>query len=358
MGVVKETARNIHHKSGARHRGRQPRPLSNAIIVGTNARSFSLAQKILENPRLNVNLLGFVDEKTRASDKPSFELFDLNILGELEGLKKILEQNVVDQVFITLPIRSYYSQIHQIIELCETIGIEANILPDLFPLDKAKLSVNKLDGISHISYRSFPANKWKGTLKRAIDIAFSATSLMFVAPIFLCILLLIRITSKGPVFFKQTRVGYHNRVFTMFKFRSMVEDAEGLRNDLVPLNEMDGPVFKVREDPRITPIGRILRKLSLDELPQLINTLKGDMSIVGPRPAIPEEVGQYDAWQRRRQSMKPGITCFWQVLGRNEISFSEWMKLDLKYVDNWSFKLDLRLMLKTIPAIWRGHGAA
>ncbi len=355
---IANTATKRDNLNGNRRPQRTKQHLSNVIIVGVNKRSFSLAHKILENPKLSLNLLGFVDEMTWINDGPSLAPFDIKVLGGLEDFQGILEENVVDKVFITLPIRSYYLQIHRILEICETIGVEVSIPPDLFSLNNAKVGVCKLDGIPHISFHSFPASKRKNILKRLIDVALSSTLLMFVSPLLLFIMLLIKLTSRGPVFYQQERAGYHNRVFKMLKFRSMVKGAEDIKNDLLHLNEMEGPVFKIREDPRITPLGKVLRKLSLDELPQLINVLKGDMSLVGPRPAIPEEVNQYDPWQRRRQSMKPGITCYWQVSGRNQIPFKEWMKLDLKYIDNWSFKQDLMMLLKTIPAIRNGHGAS
>ena len=167
----------------------------------------------------------------------------------------------------------------------------------------------------------------------------------------------IKLTSPGPVLFRQLRCGLHGRPFTFLKFRSMQIDAEELKPHLAPFNEMDGPAFKMTNDPRVTPIGRLLRRTSLDELPQLWNILRGDMSFVGPRPAVLEEVRQYEPWQRRRLSMKPGLTCLWQVSGRNELTFEEWMRLDLEYIDNWSLWLDVKIALKTIPAVLLGRGA-
>jgi lipopolysaccharide/colanic/teichoic acid biosynthesis glycosyltransferase len=167
----------------------------------------------------------------------------------------------------------------------------------------------------------------------------------------------IRLTSPGPVFFKQQRCGLNGRLFTMYKLRSMMDNAEQTRFELEALNEMDGPVFKSSRDPRRTAVGRFLRKFSIDELPQFYNVLRGDMSLVGPRPPLPQEVARYERWQRRRLSMKPGITCLWQVSGRNEINFQDWMKLDLTYIDNWSLLLDLKILLKTVPVVILGRGA-
>jgi len=337
------------------YRGEQFSNLSNIIVVGANDRSLALAREITENPKLKVNLLGFVDDMNWITDRPS--LGSLNIIGDLEDIQEILEQSVVDQVFVTLPMRSCYSRIQRLVEICETIGVGVNIMPDLFSLNSARMTIGKLNGIPHFSYCSFPVSRWKRALKRVIDVVVSSILLILFSPLFLVISVLIKLTSKGPVLFNQKRAGYHNRVFTMLKFRSMLEGAEELRADLEYRNEMDGPVFKIREDPRVTRLGRFLRRSSIDELPQLINVLKGDMSLVGPRPPVPEEVEQYDPWQRRRLSVKPGLTCFWQVSGRNRIPFQEWMKLDLKYVDNWSLGLDMILLLKTIRAILEGPGA-
>jgi exopolysaccharide biosynthesis polyprenyl glycosylphosphotransferase len=180
---------------------------------------------------------------------------------------------------------------------------------------------------------------------------------MVLSPVFLVIAALIKLTSPGPVLFRQPRCGLHGRSFTFLKFRSMTLGADALKATLAPYNEMDGPAFKMTNDPRVTPIGRFLRRTSLDELPQLWNILRGDMSFVGPRPAVIEEVRQYQPWQRRRLSMKPGLTCLWQVSGRNELTFDEWMRLDLEYIDNWSLWLDVKIALKTIPAVVRGRGA-
>ena len=180
--------------------------------------------------------------------------------------------------------------------------------------------------------------------------------LVLAAPLFALIALLIKTTSKGPVIFRQVRCGLGGREFAFYKFRSMVENAEAAQSQLQHLNEMSGPVFKIGKDPRCTPVGRFLRKFSLDELPQFINILKGDMSFVGPRPPLPQEVEDYERWQRRRLRMKPGLTCLWQVRGRNEIDFDEWMRLDLQYIDTWSLLLDIKIVLKTIPIVLLGKG--
>ena len=185
-----------------------------------------------------------------------------------------------------------------------------------------------------------------------------AAALLVLSPLLLCVALLIKLTSKGPIIFKQARVGLHGRPFNIFKFRTMVVNAEQLKDQLEERNEQTGPVFKMKNDPRVTPIGRLLRKHSIDELPQLINVLRGDMSVVGPRPPLPSEVAKYEGWQLRRLSVRPGLTCIWQVSGRNQISFQEWMFLDMRYIDHWSLTEDLSLILRTLPQVLVGKGAS
>ena len=193
--------------------------------------------------------------------------------------------------------------------------------------------------------------------RRIMDIALAALLSVVTLPFTILAALLIKLTSPGPVLFKQERCGLNGRLFVMYKLRSMIDSAEQLRFELEALNEMDGPVFKSSRDPRVTGIGKIIRRFSIDEFPQLYNVLKGDMSLVGPRPPLPQEVARYERWQRRRLSMKPGITCLWQISGRNEVSFEDWMKLDLTYIDNWSLLLDLKILLKTVPVVLLGKGA-
>jgi exopolysaccharide biosynthesis polyprenyl glycosylphosphotransferase len=194
--------------------------------------------------------------------------------------------------------------------------------------------------------------------KRLFDIIASFSALVLLSPLLLIVAASIRLTSRGPIFFRQPRVGRHGRPFRMLKFRSMVVNAEELKASLMAQNEQAGPVFKMRRDPRITRVGRFIRKFSIDELPQLLNILRGEMSIVGPRPPVPSEVARYEAWQRRRLSVRPGLTCVWQVSGRNEISFEEWMYLDMQYIDHWSLAQDFQLILKTVPVVLTGRGAS
>jgi exopolysaccharide biosynthesis polyprenyl glycosylphosphotransferase len=209
-----------------------------------------------------------------------------------------------------------------------------------------------------ITLSSTPSEGFQLAVKRAADIVLALLGLILLSPLFLVIAVLIRITSPGPILYRQIRSGLAGRSFTFYKFRSMREDAEALRPSLAHLNEADGPVFKISNDPRCTPVGRWLRRTSLDELPQLWNVLRGDMSVVGPRPPLPEEVVQYEAWQRRRLRMKPGLTCLWVLEGRSDINFARWMELDMSYIDHWSLLLDAKILLKTVPRVLFGRGAS
>jgi len=229
---------------------------------------------------------------------------------------------------------------------------------NIFPHTKAKVDLEDLDGVPLLTFSTSPNSQLQLMAKRATDVTLSALLLFLGMPVVLVIALLVKITSGGSILFRQTRCGLNGRFFTLYKFRTMIEDAEARRRDLWHLNEMNGPVFKVRNDPRVTAFGRFLRKFSLDELPQLWNVLRGDMSLVGPRPPIPEEVAQYQRWQRRRLAMKPGLTCLWQISGRNELDFNRWIELDLEYIDSWSPSLDWKILWKTIPVVLSGRGAS
>ena len=228
----------------------------------------------------------------------------------------------------------------------------------LFSKSATRTNLNHFDDTPFLTFDNTPSDHVAYRVKNAFSVAAAFGILIIWSPVMLAIALGIKLTSKGPVFFKQKRVGLRGRTFLMYKFRTMVTNAEDLKESLMQFNEADGPVFKIKDDPRITKIGKFLRKTGLDELPQFINVLKGDMSLVGPRPPVPDEVKQYERWQLRRLSMKPGITCTWQIKpNRNDISFEDWMKMDLQYIDNWSNKLDLVLFFKTIKTVIKGSGS-
>ena len=241
--------------------------------------------------------------------------------------------------------------------LCEERGITARLAINFFPHVIAKTHLEELDGVPLLTFTTTPKNELLLFLRRGFDFLGSLILLIILSPIFLLVTLAIRLDSAGPIVYRQIRCGLNGRKFTLYKFRSMVQGAEVQKEELASYNIMDGPVFKMKNDPRVTRVGKFLRKTSLDELPQLINVLRGDMSFVGPRPLPAEEVEKIKGWQRRRLSMKPGITGLWQVSGRNQIDFEQWMKLDLEYIDSWSLGLDFKILLRTIFAVLLGKGA-
>ena len=324
------------------------------LIVGRNQRAENISKKIEKTPENGIRIIGCIDH----TDNENNCNYNFNLIGNIEGLELILKKNVVDEVIITLPMKSFYSEMEQIISICEQIGVEIKIPTDLFNQKLAMSSISKYHDVQMIDFYTSPKMDWRFIIKRIMDVSISFVLLIILSPLFLAVSVLIKLTSKGPAFFVQERVGYNGRKFNCLKFRSMVENAEEIKERLAELNEMDGPAFKIENDPRLTKMGKSLRKTSIDEIPQLINVFIGDMSLVGPRPPLPDEVNKYNLMDRRRLSMRPGITCSWQVEGRNLISFEKWMELDRQYVDNWSLWLDMKILAKTIPAVLRGLGAS
>jgi exopolysaccharide biosynthesis polyprenyl glycosylphosphotransferase len=329
-----------------------PKNLQCIVIIGTGPLARSTVEDLSRTGTVRIlGAFSLQEEKTHLA-------LGVQVLGSVRDLDDYLHRHQVDEVYLCANVGRHHEELQSVIHLLELIGMPFAVPAHVFRFSRALPTRPETvrDGYSH--YRMGTPRAFHRHSKRAFDIAFSALTLVLLSPLFLVVALLIKLTSKGPVFFKQTRVGLRGRWFEMYKFRSMVEDAEKLREQLAALNEMDGPTFKIRTDPRIMPVGRFLRRFSIDEVPQLINVLKGDMSIVGPRPPLPLEVLQYAPWQRRRLSVRPGLTCFWQVEGRNHIGFEEWMYLDLKYVDQWSLRKDIGLLLRTVPAVLTGHGAS
>ena len=333
------------------------RNLRNVLIVGTNTRAIRFARKIEAKPELGYRIIGFVDDDW--SGTPRFLRTGFRQVSSLDQFPEFLRRYVVDEVLLCLPMSSYYRHASAIVGQCEEQGIIVRFLSDLFNLKKAKSKADQFEGEYILTLSTATIDGWQAVVKRAIDFMLSLALIILLSPLFLFVALLITATSPGPVFFLQERLGLYKRRFRICKFRTMDPDAEAQQAALEHLNEVDGAAFKITNDPRITPIGRILRKTSIDELPQLFNVLKGDMSLVGPRPLPVRDYEGFDQdWHRRRFSVRPGITCLWQVGGRNKVSFDKWMELDMRYIDEWSLSLDLRILLKTIPAVFRGYGAA
>ena len=327
------------------------------VIVGTNARAIAFARKIESQPELGYRLMGFVDESWE--DLEQFKSSGYLLVSNFAGFASYIRTHVIDEVVVALPVQSFYQQSSQLIAMCEEQGILVRYLTTLFNPKLAHPTTESLEDDSLLTFHSVVVTGSHMIAKRALDLVLSSFAIVLLSPLLLLVALAIKLTSLGPLFFIQDRVGLNKRRFRLYKFRTMIADAEQRIEELEALNEMDGPVFKIRNDPRITPIGKFLRKTSIDELPQLFNVLKGDMSLVGPRPLPVRDYNGFDQdWQRRRFSVRPGITCLWQINGRSNVTFEHWMELDMQYIDEWSFWLDLLILVKTVPAVLRGAGAA
>ena len=326
------------------------------LIIGTNPRAIQFTKKLLATPELGYHLVGFADNDWMGLDK--FEKNGFQLVCDLDNFQSFIRDNVVDEVIVVLPLKSFYDQASQLVSFCEEQGIAARYVSSLFDVELPNGKINHLEDYSLIPLSSNTIYGYPSIVKRMMDITLSSALLFLSIPIFLVVPVAIKLTSTGPVFFNQQRVGFGKRKFLLYKFRTMNCDAEKEQTELECRNEVSGPVFKIKNDPRITALGKYLRKYSIDELPQLINVLKGDMSIVGPRP-LPERDynGFSEDWHRRRFSVRPGLTCLWQVQGRSNISFDRWMELDMEYIDKWTLWLDLKILAKTVPTVLKGSGA-
>ena len=313
-----------------------------------------------------VILVGAREDTARMREELRGKLYgDLQILAEFDlnesslgELVRALHETSANSVIINAK-HTFFGQVEKAIHACEIEGVEAWLVADFFKTHVSQTSFDDFYGRPVLVFRSAPEASWQGVFKQLLDLVLAVVLLVFLLPVFLFVAVAIKQTSPGPVLFRQRRCGLNGRPFTMLKFRSMVSDAEQRQQELAALNEMGGPVFKVSKDPRITPIGHWLRKYSIDETPQLFNVLRGEMSLVGPRPLPVDEVQRFDDLaHRRRLSVKPGLTCLWQVSGRNDVrDFKDWVRLDLEYIDNWSFWLDLKILWRTIPVVLSGVGA-
>jgi exopolysaccharide biosynthesis polyprenyl glycosylphosphotransferase len=322
------------------------------LVVGTGRRAQEYLSLALRHKEWGYRIVGFIDKDPKITGK---KIAEYPVLGSLDDLPKILETMVIDEVAFIVP-RAWLPTIEKCVLYCEAVGIPATLATDFFDLEIASGVPRQLDGFTYLTFETRRLKHTELLVKRTMDIVVSFVILLFCLPLFAVIAVAIRLDSKGPVFFSQLRSGPNGRKIKVYKFRSMVQGAESRRDELTSQNEMSGPVFKITNDPRLTPVGRILRRTSLDEFPQFWNVLKGDMSIVGPRPLPVKEAEQCEPWQRRRQSMKPGITCIWQVSGRNQIGFEDWMKLDLRYIDRWSLWLDFKILAQTVQAVFKLTG--
>ena len=332
---------------------RQGYNLVNVLIVGTGRRAQHFIELVRAHSNWGLQIVGLVDDDPKMLGKT---VMDYEVVGRISDIPRIIREHVIDRVIFVIP-RLWLNRIEDAILYCEREGISTAVTVDLYKPKLAKLRQSDFAGIPLIEYHTSVAKEWQIFFKRIVDVCIAAAAIALLSPVLLMMAVLIPLTSRGPVLFRQVRSGLNGRKFTLYKFRSMYLGSEMKLKELARQNEMNGPVFKMKRDPRVTPLGRFMRKLSIDELPQLFNVLKGDMSLVGPRPPIPAEVEMYESWQRRRLSMKPGLTCIWQVSGRNNIDFEEWMEMDLQYIDNFSLWLDFKLLVRTFFVVLTGYGA-
>lgn len=325
------------------------------LIVGTRTRARELVSALKEHIAWGVEIIGFVDPDPTCLGK---EIDRIPVIGTVENIHECLKNNIVDEVIIAIP-RSLLSDAEPIVTACEEEGIRLRFMADLFNIKAARISLTQMKDIPILTLEPVAQDHQQLLAKRFFDLVLTLTALPFLVPLFALVAVAIKLDSRGPVFFVQERVGFRKHKFRMYKFRSMYVDAEDRLKEIEHLNEADGPIFKMKNDPRLTRVGRIIRKTSIDELPQLINVLRNEMSLVGPRPMSIRDVELFDKGiQRKRFSVQPGLTCIWQVSGRSNLSFERWLELDLEYIENWSFWLDVKIMLRTIPAVINSRGAA
>lgn len=323
------------------------------VIVGAGEVGRMVMRNVAAQPELGYEIVGFLDDNP---DRGTTDIGRFRGLGPLEKLPHILQTMPVDEVIIALPWQAHRKIVQAVTET-QAAGVRPRIVPDVFALTLGQVQLDQLNGVPLIGMQPVAITGLNLTIKRLVDVTVAVIVLLLTSPLWVLVPVTIRLDSPGPVLFNQVRIGRKGEPFVVHKFRSMVANAEAQKSQLMAFNEADGPLFKIRNDPRMTRVGRFLRRTSLDELPQVWNVLKGDMSLVGPRPALPEEVAQYEEWHKRRLDASPGMTGLWQVSGRSAMGFDEMVLLDTFYCENWSFGLDLKILLKTIPRVLLGEGA-
>ena len=341
----------------------------NLIVCGLGKQAFRFLKEVSARPELGLRVRCFADLREKDSlSESEIEEFKVSLkkvsnqpIGKIffgtGCLERALSEYAIDEVVFT-DVISVWSKVEQSISACAEQGVRTTIVADLFSIGLVKSGLSYFGGMPLVHFQTPPGDRWELYIKRVLDILVSLLLLIVMSPLFLILALLVKLSSSGPIFFIQKRVGLNGRLFNLYKFRSMLDNAEERLQELLPLNELQGPAFKMKDDPRVTKVGAFMRRFSLDELPQLWNVLRGDMSLVGPRPPVPGEVVSYQPYYRRRLSMRPGITCVWQVSGRSNIKdFESWVKMDLDYIDNWSLFRDFKLLFRTIPAVLFGIGA-
>jgi len=324
-----------------------------ALIVGAGEIGRTVMRNLMAQPEMGYEVVGFVDD---APEKSHTDMGRLKALGDTANIPTVVAEHAIDEVIITLPWISH-RKIMRVIAQCERQNVHVKLVPDMFQISISRVELEVINGIPMLGVREPSIRGWNRAVKRTVDVLLVVWGLVLLSPVMALIAIAIRLDSRGPVIFKQVRVGRDGEEFVLYKFRTMREDAEDTRGHLSNQNEAQGPIFKIRDDPRCTGVGRFLRRSSLDEFPQLYNVLRGEMSLIGPRPPLPDEVKQYKPWQRRRLETSPGITGLWQVSGRSDLTFDEMVLLDLFYIENWSLLLDIKIALRTIPTMMLGTGA-
>jgi exopolysaccharide biosynthesis polyprenyl glycosylphosphotransferase len=346
------TGRRLHSRWVA-HQVMNGESLREVLIIGTGEQAKRIAKEIGLHPEFGFRIKCFLSLDPSEVGR---SLCGSNVIGTVDRLPDVLSTETVDEVVFAIPL-NIFEGMKVYLLLCDQMGISGRVILDLYEPAHSDAHVEKFFGLPTFYFSTIPVRLFNLYVKRFVDISVGSALFIILLPLITILAIVIKLTSKGTVLFRQARVGLNGRRFTLYKFRTMIEGAEELRDKLLDQNEMDGPVFKIKEDPRITTIGRFIRRFSLDEIPQLINVIRGDMSLVGPRPLPMFEAANINGFERRRFSMKPGITCLWQIKGRNLLNFKEWMSLDLEYIDQWSLWLDTKILLKTLPAILAGRGA-
>jgi exopolysaccharide biosynthesis polyprenyl glycosylphosphotransferase len=325
------------------------------MVVGTGARAIRMAGALERSVEYGVRLRGFLSEKGGPETPSEIPLGAIYPVRPVAELPAILRQHVVDEIVFAVGSESL-ADLEEVFLLCDEEGVRTRVAVDFFPHVNSTVSLDRFGATPLLTFSAAPYDEIRLLIKRTMDVALAAAGLVALAPFMALVAALVRLTSPGPAIFRQVRCGLNGRRFLFYKFRSMCENAEELKPAMAHLNTRE-TAFKIPDDPRLTPVGRYLRKFSIDELPQLWNVLRGDMSLLGPRPAVPSEVERYQRWQRRRLRMRPGLTCLWAVSGRDAVDFETWMKMDMQYIDNWSLALDWKILLRTIPRVLTGRGA-
>lgn len=324
------------------------------LIIGTGSRAKRFTEVFKDNTEWGIHVVGFLDPDPALLGQ---QLFESSVIGTVGDIGKVLKENVIDEVIVAIP-RSMLPRVDRIAAACQEEGVRFGVMVDMFDMSVPRMKFTVLEGLPLLTMEPVAQDEGKLMVKRLMDLVVTLFAMPALLPVLAAIAVAIRLDSAGPAFFIQQRVGLNKRRFPMFKFRTMVQGADAMIKQIEHLNEAEGPIFKIANDPRVTKVGRFLRRTSLDELPQLINVLRGEMSLVGPRPMSERDVDLFDQGiQRKRFSVKPGVTCLWQVSGRSNLPFTKWLELDLRYIDQWSLGLDVKILLKTLPVVLKGTGA-